>query len=349
MHAHIGFILNPGNYTAAGYSLLHQFIKVIAILLSFFKISKEGIYTILMILTLVASIFFSLMIINNYFQKRYKEINPYLIDFMSLALMVVSMIIINPFSHPYYLGTGTPNPWHNPTSIFCKPFSILVFIYLLKSLDHYIDKTGYTKELLLLSFFSVLSMWAKPSFMISFLPSVAIIFIYKFVKKEISIKFLVLVAISLLPSLIPLLIMNTTVFNSANSTNTIIIAMGKVWGNHSKNIPLSIVLAAAFPLYVFILNVKKLSTAYLLAFMNYILAMLIYFFLAEKGGRMYHGNFCWGYLFALFFLFFVSIEEFFFKKKTSKGLYILGWGLFLLHLFSGLFYLSVIAVGHSYF
>lgn len=258
------------------------------------------------------------------------------------------MIIINPFSPHLYLGTGTPNPWHNPTFIFCKPFSILVFICLLKSLDYFKGKTGYIKELFLLSIFSILSMWAKPSFLMSFLPSVAIIFIYKFVKKEISVNFLILVAFSLLPSLIPLFIMNNMVFNSANSTNTIIFTMGQVWSNHSKNIPLSIVLAAAFPLYVFILNIKQLSTSHLLAFTNYIIAMLIYFFLAENGARIYHGNFSWSYLFALFFLFFVSIEEFFFKKKNSHLLYITGWGLFCLHLISGLYYLFVIAVGHNY-
>jgi hypothetical protein len=349
MHAHIGFIINPGNYAPAGYSLLHQIIKVGVNFLSFFKISKLILCSILMILTLVSSLFFTLMVVNNYFQKRYREVNPYIIDLMSLALMIVSMIIINPNSPHLYLGTGTPNPWHNPTYIFCKPFSILVFIYLLKSIELSNENKDCTKELIFLSLFSVLSMWAKPSFLISFLPSVVLLFIYKLLKKEISIRFLILSGISFLPSMIPLFIMNSTIFNSANSTNSIIIAAGQVWSNHSKNIPLSIVLAAAFPLYVFILNVKQLSTSHLLAFINYILAMLIYFFLAEKGVRMYHGNFSWGYLFALFFLFFVSIEEFFFKKKTSKGLYIPGLGLFLLHLFSGLFYLSVIVMGHNYF
>jgi hypothetical protein len=349
VHAHIGFIINPGNYAPAGYSLLHQFIKVGVHFLSFLKISKLSLCSILMILTLVTSIFITLMVVNNYFQKRYREVNPYIIDLMSLALMILSMIILNPNSPHLYLGTGTPNPWHNPTYIFCKPFSILVFIYLLKSIELSQEKKDCTKELIFLTLFSVLSMWAKPSFLISFLPSVVLLFIYKLLKKEISFKFLILVGISFLPSLVPLFIMNSTIFNSANSTNTIIIAAGQVWSNHSKNIPLSIVLAAAFPLYVFILNIKHLSTAHLLVFINYILAMLIYFFLAEKGVRMYHGNFSWGYLFALFFLFFISIEEFFFKKKIPKGFYIPGLGLFLLHLFSGLFYFSVIAAGHNYF
>jgi hypothetical protein len=346
---HIGFAMDPGNYAAAGYSFLHQFVMVLAKFFSFLCPSREIVYSLMMIFSLVASLLFSVLIIRNYFHKRYKDINPYSIDFMSFSLMLVSMIIINPFSHPYYLGTGTPNPWHNPTYIFCKPFSILVFLFLLKSFDNYNLKTDYLKELFFLSFFSVLSMWAKPSFLMSFLPTVAFIFIYKFIKKDVSFKFLFLVALSMLPSLIPFFIMNNTIYHSSNSTNTIIVAFGKVWGNHSKLIPLSIVLAMAFPLYVFILKVKKLSTPHLLAFINFIVAMLIYLVLAEDGKRMYHGNFSWGYMFSMFFLFFVSIEEFFFKKNVSPTLNKVGRGLFLLHLISGLYYLSVIATGSSYF
>jgi hypothetical protein len=349
LRAHVGFAMNPGNYGAAGYSFLHQFVMVLAKFFSFLRQSREIVYSVLMILTLTASLLISVLIIRNYFHKRYKDINPYFIDFMSLSLMVVSMIIINPFSHPYYLGTGTPNPWHNPTYIFCKPFSILVFLFLVKAFDNFNLKTDYLKELIFLSFFSVLSMWAKPSFLMSFLPTIAIVLIYKFLKNDVSFKFLFLVALSLLPSLIPFFIMNNTIYNASNPTNTIIVALGKVWGNHSKFIPLSIVLAMAFPLYVFILKVKKLSTPHLLAFINYIAAMLIYFILAENGKRMYHGNFSWGYMFGMFFLFFVSIEEFFFRDKVSTVLYKIGWGFFLLHLVSGLFYLSVIAAGGSYF
>jgi hypothetical protein len=325
LRAHIGFALDPGNYTAANYSLLHQFVMVLAMFFSFLCPSREVIFSLLMIFTLVASLLFSVLIIRNYFHKKYKDINPYLIDFLSLSLMMVSMIIINPFSNTYYLGTGTPNPWHNPTYIFCKPFSILVFIFLFKAFDNFKDNKEYLKELTLLSVFSILSMWAKPSFLMSFLPTVAITLIYKHIKKEVSFKFLLLVALSLLPSLIPFFIMNNTIFNSSNSTNSVILAVGKVWSNHSKNIPISIVLALAFPIFVFILKLKKLSTSHLLAFVNCIMAMLIYFF-----------------------LFFVSIEEFFFKKKESPLLNKVGWGLFLLHLISGLFYFSIIATGHNY-
>lgn len=348
--AHISFIINPDGSgdAAAGYSFLHQFIKLATMLLAFTNLSKVVLIPNLMILTLVVSQFFSLMIVRSYFHKRYKDINPYFIDFMSLSLLIVSMIIINPLSPPFYLGTGTPNPWHSPTFIFCKPFSIVVFIFLLKSFDYFIDKKGYTKILLILSIFSVLSAWAKPVFIMSFLPSVAIIFIYKFLKNEITFKYLALVAISLLPAIVPLIFINNMVFHAANSNESIIVAIGQVWGTHSKNIPLSIVLASAFPLYVFILNLKQLSTSHLLAFTNYIIAMLIYFLLAEKGFRMYHGNFSWGYLFAMFLMFFVSIEEFFLKKKTAPIYNKIGWVLFILHLISGIYYLSVISTGHNY-
>jgi hypothetical protein len=349
--AHIGFITNPGGCgdPSAGYSLLHQLIRLGALILAFLKINIGGINSILIILTLVVSQLFTLILIRFFLKERYKEVNPYFIDFFSISVMLISMVIINPFSPPLYLGTGTPNVWHNPTYIFCKPFCLLVFIFLLKSYDYFIEKKEYTKMLFLLSLFSVLSMWAKPSFLMSFLPSVAIIFIYKYFKKEISIRFLVLLAISLLPSIIPFIYTNYKVFHYPNSTESVIIAVGRVWNAQSKNIPLSILLAMAFPLYVFILKVKKLSTPHLLVFINYLTAMLIYFLFAEKGFRMYHGNFSWGYKYAMFFMFLVSIEEFFFKNRPAPLLYKIGWVLFLLHLLSGLYYLIIVALGHNYF
>jgi hypothetical protein len=302
--------MNPGGnvYRSNGYSLLHQLIRLGALVLAFLKVNIAGIYTILMIFTLVASQLLTLILLRLFLHDRHKEANPYFIDFFSVSLMLVSMIIINPFTPPFYLGTGTPNPWHSPTYIFCKPFSLLVFIFLLKSYDYFNENKKYTRVLILLSISSVLSMWAKPSFLMSFLPSVAIIFTYKFLRKEISFKFLALVAISLLPSIIPFIYTNYKVFHYPNSTESVIIAVGRVWGTHSKNIPLSIFLAMAFPLYVFILKVKKMSTPHILVLTNYLIAMLIYFLLAETGFRMYHGNFSWGYYYAMFLMFLVSIE-----------------------------------------
>lgn len=313
------------------------------------KHHRLQLYTFTMILALVGSFLATIQILSGYFKTRYKNLSPYINSFLTFSLLTVSMIVPNPFSSPYYLGIGTPNPWHNPTYMFCRPFSLLVFIYLINSYHKHQAKTSFAKDLVLVAIFSLLSMSAKPSFLISFLPAVCIVFVILLIKKEVSIKYIIGVGLSLLPALIPLLLLNSAVYGSPQANGKVILNPGGVWQTSRYGIPLSIVLGMAFPLYVFAIKIKKLPLSFILAFVNYVIASLVFYFLAESGERYIHGNFGWTYMFGMFFMFFVSMEEFFLKHRYGKAVSSVGWGLFLLHFLSGLFYLTWIGFGHSYY
>jgi hypothetical protein len=341
------------NFTLIGkstYSLLHSFVIFLADVIPITgKVSRLSHLTILMIITMVGSVLATILILHAYLHQKYKEANPYLIDFVAISLVIVSMLIIPRMGRDYlYLGIGTPNPWHNPTYLFCRPFSLIAFIALLMSYDKFKANASYARELVLLAVAAALSMWAKPSFMMSFLPALACLFLYKLIKKEVSLRYSIMAGLALLPSLVPLFIINQSVYQGEQATNKVVIIFGEVWYAYTDNFPLSILMGMAFPLYMLIVNYKTLSTGFMLAFINYIIATLIYFFLAEDGDRMYHGNFGWTYFFAMFFMFLMASEALFFKSKLHTAAKALGWLLFGCHLLSGVYYLSVLARGTSY-
>ena len=163
--AHIEIANTPKD----AYSLLHKLVYTLTEISLPAGQASINASVLIMPIVLALSIFFSILIIHHYFCLKYLDKDPRLIGFLSIALIFVSMIIYNPCKTFLYVSTGSPNVWHNPTMIFSKTFCILTFIYILQIYDKYKLKERYVKEFLFLLLFSTLSMWAKPSFLTSFL------------------------------------------------------------------------------------------------------------------------------------------------------------------------------------
>lgn len=342
---HLDLALN--RYAQEGYSLFHTLSRWVTNLIKI-VVNASGyfIMSLVFIVMCILAFFSSLFLVQRYLSTS-GAVSAAKVGFFSLSLLILSMVIINP-SGPFYIASGTPNPWHNPTYVISRPFAILFFIYAIKFLndEHYIS----AKHLILFSLSGILSMWAKPSFLISFLPAYALIACYSFYRKKLSFKNLFLIGVTTLPCLLPLYFINTMMFHNAEDANKIIISFGTVWSHYSKNIPLSIVLSIAFPAFVFVVSPKRFSLESKLVWLNYFFALSYYLFLAEGGGRMYHGNFFWTYMFALFFLFLVSVKAFFIDKSIMHKPYIFRIGIiiFCLHLFSGIYYFFNVLGGFSY-
>ena len=328
-----------------GYSLLHKTVYVLAKIILPANKPLINASILIMPIVLALSIFFSILIIHRYFYSKYPYKNPYLTGFLSIALIFVSMIIYNPYSTYLFISSSSPNVWHNPTVIFSRTFSILTFLSVLQIYYKYKLKKEYFKDSLALILFSALSMWAKPSFLTSFLPAVAILFIYLYLKRKISLKFLSILGLSLIPSFILFFFIQSSLFDDKSY---VVFAFARVWRSFSTNIPFSIVQAAAFPLYVLLINIKRLSFAFTLSFINYIISLLIYLCLAEQGDRMLHCNMVWGYIMGMFFFFVFAAEEFFLKRQYTQTQKITGWILFMMHFLSGIFYFLKIMSGGRY-
>ena len=155
--------------------------------------------------------------------------------------------------------------------------------------------------------------------------------------------------VALLPSLLPLLCIYSRVYDQPISTVGVVVAFDAMQKGLA-NIPLSICLSSAFPLFVFFLAVrrKQVSRLFALAFVNYVISILIRYLLAENT-RAQYGNFGWTFQMALFFLFITAIEEFYFKKWRGKlWVRTVSNFLFLWHLVSGIYYFGLILLGYSY-
>ena len=85
----------------------------------------------------------------------------------------------------------------------------------------------------------------------------------------------------------------------------------KAWHVFSNNIPLSLVMALAFPIAVLVLNIAQLKRdgCFRLAWQLWITGFLTFLICYEKGFRFSHMNFSWGYMHGLFFVFMVSILQ----------------------------------------
>jgi hypothetical protein len=310
-------------------------------------------------LLLSVSVFISYKLVCNYFKSINLAISETKLKLTSLIVFLVSMLIYDfKINSTHYLSSLTPNPLHNPTYLFSKPFAIITFLLYSNILVKIRSNEAINKKLLIAATISsFLCMWAKPSFLISFVPAYFMINLFLFFEKKDRLILLLVNFITFLPSIIPLYIIKVKTFNNSPDAAKVIISFAESWAYLSDNIILSIFLAAALPLFIigiYFIHYNTLKNqvglVHKLAFMNYIMAILVYLFLAETGLRSNHANFGWTYCFSLFFLFIMSVELILIRRVFKHFAIVEKVSLLLLfmHLLSGLYYFTIIFFGHQY-
>ena len=285
----------------------------------------------------------------------------------TLLLSISSAIYVPWFNDKPYLGQGSPNPWHNPTTIMVRPIGLLVF-FLVMSECLRVQRAGFRKgqglrvwKGILIAVLLVLSNLSKPSFVQIFYPGIFVLmvlwlFVYRFRNFPFGMQLLV----CCLPS-VALMGMQflSAFYGSSNSDSAgVVIAPFKVAGLYTKNIAVSTLLVLAFPLLTGLCSIVRRTFDWTDAFawIMLLVGMAEKFLLAEGGSRMAHGNFSWGYILAAYLLWFVTIRDFAAWRGTlsgggsgaRKGISTLAWavcGLVLLaHFVSGIYYLYYLIV-----
>jgi hypothetical protein len=109
----------------------------------------------------------------------------------TLVLNLVSAIYVPSFNETPYLGQGSPNPWHNPTTIMVRPIALLVFVIVIGECVR-VQRGGFRKgqglrvwKGILIAVLLLLSNLSKPSFVQIFYPAIFLLmflwlFIYRF-------------------------------------------------------------------------------------------------------------------------------------------------------------------------
>ncbi|MFW2524741.1 hypothetical protein ACN5O8_03380 [Aliarcobacter butzleri] len=249
------------------------------------------------------------------------------------------------FTKYQYLGNGSISVWHNVTMYMVYPFAFLGFFIFFYAIER-----KYHIGLLILSFiFVILSIFAKPSFIVVFMPMVVIFLIYQIYKdRQINKTILIFVLFLVLVSILILYYQATGTYGSEEKSR-IILAPFKVWKLYSDNILVSLIVANLFLIIFFLTSYKYLSIRTIFAFIMFIGAIILFLFFAEEGPRFSHGNFSWSYILIMKLVYFSAIIDYINNYNTISKLnkIILNTAL-LIHVICGVSYFIIIFSGGSY-
>lgn len=217
------------------------------------------------------------------------------------------------FDYAYrVMGIYTPNPFWNATYLATRPFAIICFFEAVTVLGEYREHFEWKRciPFAVGLFFTTLT---KPSYTLVIVPLMGIILLFQLIaSRGRSFYNAFRLCVTMIPTGLVLLYQYSGLFTGVNSRGEdtgIGFAFAKVWSNYSKNIPLSIVMGMALTLGVLVLNYKEFfkNDRYRFAWANYLVGMVTFLCLYEKGFRMLHANFSWGYMHGMFFVFMMTL------------------------------------------
>lgn len=173
---------------------------------------------------------------------------------MTFALLLVSMLFVpTGFRFPGvkfdYVGVFSPNPFHNATYNAARPFSIVVFFLFVRILLRFEKKISW-KDFGLFSLFLFLTTLTKPSFTLVFVSTAGLVLLGRlFLNKWKTFVNSLLLGLTFVPTFALLLYQFFGVFGPVEEGERGIgISPLKVWGQYCTNVPMAVLLAAAFPI-----------------------------------------------------------------------------------------------------
>lgn len=248
---------------------------------------------------------------------------------ITLVSMLVGPLYLRFYNKRYYLGQGSPNPWHNPTSTAVRPFMILITILTVEywSCKEEERITVLRKDMkkttayeLLLGVLLLVSTIIKPSYLMIYLPVCGIRALVKLFQNR-GRGFWKLVARHLyfIPSLLVFLYQYLIIYflptQEGAEESQVVIAFFRAVRMHAPSVTVSLLLRMAFPFLVIFLWRREIfrEWCFPLIFGQYLAGLAVSWTFAETGRRASHGNFGWGNILACFMLWVFCL--FFFAKK----------------------------------
>lgn len=290
-------------------------------------------------------------------------LEAYEIAGLDLVLHLVSAIYVPFFNKEPFLGQGTPNIWHNPTTIAVRPIALLIFVLVssmvIQSRKEEFENSIPVGKAIATGILLILSCLAKPSFVQVFYPAIfTLMVVWLIMFRGKNLKTAIQLMLVCLPSLVVMILQFVIAFYSGNSNSGgITIAPFAVAGARTPSIAISMLLLLAFPILMLILTAIRGSLTWgdALAWLMLLWGTVWRLFLAEKGERMYHGNFTWGYMLAVYLVWYAAVSSYlklYFSEqmtgnKRGAG-FVLATLVLALHLVSGIYYLIyLVALGHG--
>lgn len=354
----------------SGYSFPYPIMFWIARVFMIFmnpKLAMACTVTVLNSLSLILVKYYMDIYVKDMLEKEGRKWNAkwdVLISALSVSLLFVSMLYA-PRGHGFFgfdyiyrcSGSYTPNPFWNATYLATRPFSIVSFfsgIHLLDSYEKQMDK----RDWIVFAVSLLLTTMTKPSYTLVAVGAFAVIMLYRFIKSRFgNFKQSVAFGLAFIPAGCALLYQYAGVFTGTNSMGEetgIGFGIGTAWSLYSNNIPLSVFMATAFPLGVLVINLPRLkdTTWFRHGWQIWISGFVMLLCLFEKGFRLPHMNFSWGYMHGLFFVFIVSVLMLLRNSIEKKGnirtaIVTAGWLGYVWHLGCGIVYFLYIYSGQN--
>lgn len=292
--------------------------------------------------------------IQRYLSREHDDI-PLLITVVSLLFMFIGPLYAPWFNQDVYLGQGTPNIWHNPTTMCVRPFALITFVLIIDILGKYEKSQKITKRTWgLLTIMILVCNFAKPSFLQIIVPGLGIYLLMLLIRtKGNAIGFCFKLVLTFIPSACVMLwqlIVSFTVSSSAGEGAGIGISWFEVLTAYTPNLAISMLLVFAFPIYILITHFKYIKEIDVqLAIFMCVSGFLEAAMLVEGGSRRLHGNLGWGYILSMFFVYLIAFKYFIQKNKeydyTNKKERIviaIGWIFIFIQLLVGLYYINIL-------
>ena len=244
----------------------------------------------------------------------------------SVLLMFATPIYLSFFNVCLIYGQWSPNMYHNPTHLMVRAVSMPCFMLYaaeLKRIDGDLVPRLGTLRLLALSALFLLAALSKPSSIQVFVPAIGILLVYEAWKRgKSAFKPLSLLGLTLLPAVALCLLQFMVSFCGLQTNSSgVEFAFLKVWSGSSPCVPVSWLLATAFPLVMaaWTIRARRFAVQDAMAWLILAFGLIEGALLAEKGPRAMNGNFLWGWALGLFFVWLVAMEKFISFVRINVG------------------------------
>lgn len=314
LFAHIEMAMDGWGYSIT--ALIFRLCSLLPGKLFYFAIA--ALLTICEITTITLTFLFS------YKQTKNKNVS---LSIAAISSFVMPMFIV--WVQPYrYAGYQSPSIWHNSTYIVMKFLGLLGLMVYLGLCVKLKDELSIGK-LIAFSLLLALTTSVKTNFILIFAPA-AFIFLIIDIYFKVPIKRIILCALTLIPSIGVILFQKYVLFGADTGNGITIDPLYSVYLRTGQPY-FTMILSAAFPVFVFLFNifsvlkdtVKDFKTrdvlrhrVFLLSWTLWSVAFAELILLRETGARELDDNFAWGYDFALFLVFVISLI-YFVKNMTS--------------------------------
>lgn len=281
---------------------------------------------------LIIIIFSTIYITGKYMFKNTYGKNFFLYMVLSLLIYIEASIYMPASGISVRYFGYMSGVWHNSTLISLKFILIIFIIFFEKFINkmnsfHQISLSDY----ILIGVICIFGVLFKTNFAFSLYPAILVISIIWLIQyKKQAIKPILLLFLSILPSLIVIIVQAKILFpenlGSAVTIKPLYLLMTYYnVDNYFSAIGLLVkilLLSLAFPIIVLILNIEKIKKVSIFSFVwiSEIISIAQANIIVEEGPRMLHGNWGWGSLGMTYILFVISIIYLINNTKKYKSL-----------------------------